>query len=72
VEQQVAVLWAMQNGYLDAVPVERVKEYQVKLQEYLATRKESLLRTIREKKEIDKGIEGDLAAALNEFKAGWQ
>jgi F-type H+/Na+-transporting ATPase subunit alpha len=72
VEQQVAVLWAMQNGYLDAVPVDRVKDYQLKLQEYLATRKESLLRTIREKKEIDKSIEGDLAAALNDFKAGWQ
>src|SRR5476649_1041114 len=43
VEEQVAVLWAMQNGYLDSVPVERVKEFQTKLQDYLRTRKESLL-----------------------------
>ena len=35
VEEQVAVLWAMQNGYLDSVPVEKVKQFQVKLQEYL-------------------------------------
>ena len=28
VEEQVAVLWAMQNGFLDPVPVERVKEFQ--------------------------------------------
>src|SRR5512139_2415983 len=28
VEIQVAVLWAVQNGYVDEVPVERVKEYQ--------------------------------------------
>src|SRR5512139_3796571 len=27
-EVQVAVLWAVQNGYVDEVPVERVKEYQ--------------------------------------------
>ena len=33
----------MQNGYLDPVPVERVKEFQTKLQDYLQTRKESLL-----------------------------
>ena len=33
VEEQVAVLWAMQNGYLDSVPVERVKEFQLKLQD---------------------------------------
>ena len=35
VEEQVAVLWAMQNGYLDPVPVEHVKEFQMKLQDYL-------------------------------------
>ena len=28
VEVQVAVLWAVQNGYVDDVPVERVKEFQ--------------------------------------------
>ena len=28
VEEQVAILWAMQNGYLDPVPVDRVKEFQ--------------------------------------------
>ena len=72
VEQQVAVIWAMQNGYLDAVPVERVKEYQLKLQDYLQTRKSSLLQTIREKKELDKEIEAQLKATLDEFKTTWR
>jgi F-type H+-transporting ATPase subunit alpha len=72
VEEQVAVLWAMQNGYLDVVPVDRVKEYQVKLQDFLQTRKESLLASIRTKKAIDKDLEAELAGALNDFKAGWQ
>ena len=72
VEEQVAVLWAMQNGYLDAVPVERVKEYQLKLQDYLQTRKEALLTSIGNKKAIDKDLEAELAAALNDFKASWQ
>jgi F-type H+-transporting ATPase subunit alpha len=72
VEQQVAVLWAMQNGYLDPVPVDRVKEYQLKLQEYLDTRKQSLLRSIHDKKEIDKNLEAEMASALNDFKATWQ
>ncbi|MEP6709891.1 MAG: F0F1 ATP synthase subunit alpha [Verrucomicrobiota bacterium] len=69
VEEQVAVLWAMQNGYFDPVPVEKVKEFQIKLQEYLQTRKESLLAAIREKKQIDKDLEADLTSALNDFKA---
>ena len=72
VEEQVAVMWAMQNGYLDAVPVERVKEYQLKLQDWLQTRKESLLRAIRGKKELDKDLESQLKAALDEFKTTWR
>ncbi|MBA2435734.1 MAG: F0F1 ATP synthase subunit alpha [Chthoniobacterales bacterium] len=72
VEEQVAVLWAMQNGYLDPVPVERVKEFQAKLQDYLQTRKESVLAAIRSKKAIDKDLEADLANALNDFKTTWQ
>jgi len=72
VEEQVAVLWAMQNGYLDAVPVERVKEFQARLQDYFQTRKESLLAAIRTKKALDKDLEADLATALNDFKTTWQ
>src|SRR2546421_12642222 len=43
VEVQVAVIWAVQNGYVDQVPVERVKEFQAKFTEFLTTRKASLL-----------------------------
>ncbi len=72
VEEQVAVMWAMQNGYVDPVPVERVKEFQIKLQDYLQTRKESLLAAIRDKKQLDENIESQLRAALDEFKATWR
>src|ERR1700730_2466535 len=72
VEEQVAVMWAMQNGYVDPVPVDRVKEFQIKLQDWLQTRKESLLRSIREKKQLDQDLEGELKAALEEFKTTWQ
>ncbi len=72
VEEQVAVMWAMQNGYLDPVPVDRVKEFQSKLQDYLQTRKEGLLRSIREKKQLDEDLETQLKATLDEFKATWQ
>jgi F-type H+-transporting ATPase subunit alpha len=72
VDEQVAVLWSIQTGYLDPVPVERVKEFQTKLQDYLQTRKESVLASIRTKKAIDKDLEAELATALNDFKATWQ
>ena len=59
----------MQNGYLDSVPVEKVKQFQTKLQDYLRMRKESILNSIVSKKAIDKELETELAGALDEFKA---
>ena len=68
VEEQAAVIWTMKNGYLDDVPVERVKEFQAKLQEYLQTRKTEVLTSIREKKAFDKDNEAALKSAVEEFK----
>ena len=67
----VCSLYAMQKGYFDSVPVDRVKEYQAKLEDYLATRKESLLTTLGNDKKLD-NVEGDLKTALDDFKASWK
>ena len=72
VEQQVAVLWAMQNGYFDEVPVDRVKEYQTKFNEFLVTRKEAVLKAVRDKAQIDKDVEALLRGAADEFKTTWR
>jgi F-type H+-transporting ATPase subunit alpha len=68
VQVQVVVLFAMQKGYYDAIPVDRVKEFQNKLMEFFSTRKESLLTKVLEKKQIDKELEPELVTALDEFK----
>jgi F-type H+-transporting ATPase subunit alpha len=67
VEMQAAVLYAMQQGYMDKVEVEKIKDFQAKLQEFLETRKASLLESIRTKKAIDDALGGELKAALDEF-----
>src|SRR5438309_707164 len=69
VELQVAVMWAMQNGFVDPVPVDRVKEFQNKLQDFLETRKEPLLASIRQKKQLEADLEANLKATLEEFSA---
>ncbi len=68
VELQVAVLWTMQKGYLDAIPVARVRYFQHQLTEFLTTRKESVLAAILKKGAIDAEIEKELTAAVDEFK----
>ena len=58
VELQVAVIWTAQNGYLDQVPVERVKEFQNKLTEYFTTRKAAVARHDSEGKGDQRAVEG--------------
>jgi F-type H+-transporting ATPase subunit alpha len=67
-ELQVAILWAMQKGYYDAVPVERVKDFQNQLADFMNTRKENILTSIRTKGAVDAEIEKELTAAVDEFK----
>jgi F-type H+-transporting ATPase subunit alpha len=68
VELQAAILLAVQKGYIDTVPVDRIKEYQSKLQEFLTTRKADLLAKILEKKAFDKDLEAETLAVFDEFK----
>jgi F-type H+/Na+-transporting ATPase subunit alpha len=69
IEQQVATLWAMQKGYYDALPLNRVNAAAVSLREFMATRKEPLLTKIRTKAALDADLENELKAALDEWKA---
>src|SRR6187401_2723026 len=43
VEIQAVVLWTVQNGLMDDVPVEKVKDFQAKLTDYLQSRKADLV-----------------------------
>ncbi len=68
VELQAAVLWSMQNGYFDEVPVASVKSFQAQLQDYFLTRRDALLTKIRTKGAIDDEITSELKASLADFK----
>jgi F-type H+-transporting ATPase subunit alpha len=72
VEIQVAVLWAVQNGYLDKVPVERVKEYQAKLTEFLLTRKTELLAKIAKQGALNDSLIAELKSTTGEFQQTWK
>ena len=64
----MAILWAMQKGYYDPLPVERVKEFQNQLAQFLMTRKEAVLASILKKGAVDAELEKELTAAVEEFK----
>ena len=72
VEIQVVVIWTVQNGYVDQVPVARVKEFQNKLTEYFTTRKGQLLAKIGREKALSDELKAELKAAADDFKQTWQ
>jgi F-type H+-transporting ATPase subunit alpha len=72
VEVQAAILWAVQNSFFDDVPVDKIKDFQTRLMDFLNTRKADLLLKIRNEKAISDAIGGDLKAAVTEFKQSYR
>ena len=68
VEVQVIVLWAGQNGFVDDVPVAKIKDFQHKLTDFMTTRKTELMTRIAKDKELKDATVNDLKAAVTEFK----
>jgi F-type H+-transporting ATPase subunit alpha len=68
VEVQVAVLWAVQNGMMNDVAVDKIKDFQAKMTDYLTTRKTELMGRIAKEKALSDALTAELKAALTEFK----
>jgi F-type H+/Na+-transporting ATPase subunit alpha len=68
VEIEVAVLWVAQNGFIDDVPLENVKDFQGKLMDFLTTRQGPLLAKILKEKALSDALTAELKAAATEFK----
>src|SRR5688572_8112479 len=71
VEEQVAIIWAVQNGYVDDVPVERIKEFQAQWSDFLVTRRADLLKKIGQQKVVSDEIKAELKTAADQFKQAW-
>jgi F-type H+-transporting ATPase subunit alpha len=70
-EVQVVVLWAAQNGFVDDVPVAKLKDFQAKLVDFMTGRKPELMGRIAKDKELKDATVNDLKAAVTEFKQSY-
>ncbi|HDX6240268.1 TPA: F0F1 ATP synthase subunit alpha [Campylobacter fetus subsp. venerealis] len=69
VENQVIIIYAGSQGYLDDIPVSAVTKFEAELYPYIEAKYPEIFEQIRNKKALDKDIEEALSKALNEFKA---
>ena len=71
IELQVAILFAMQKNFFDAIDTKKVVAAAAAMKEFFATRKDALLTEIRTKAALDKDLEAKLQAACDEWKSGY-
>ena len=66
-EKQVLIIYAGNRGFLDEVPVPKIREYEKKLYDFFAREHKEILLQIAEKKSIDKTLDKAISEALADF-----
>ena len=69
VEQQVIIMYAGINGYMDEIVNEKIPAFQREFFAHLTTAHSGLLADLKDKKEITEGIEGQLKTVIADFVA---
>jgi F-type H+-transporting ATPase subunit alpha len=68
-EKQVMILYALGNGFLDDVPVDKVRAWEQAFYQFMDANYPAIGQTIADSKALDDTTAQNLAAAIKEFKA---
>jgi len=71
-QDQVIVLFAGTQGFLDDIPVESIKKFEEEFLKFIKGTKDDLRTELADKKEIDDDLKAKLVQAIEEFKKGFQ
>ncbi|HHT9117058.1 MAG TPA: F0F1 ATP synthase subunit alpha [Candidatus Hypogeohydataceae bacterium YC38] len=68
VEEQIMTIFVGVNGYLDDIPVEKIKEFENNFLKFMREKHPAIGQEIKEKKKLDDDITHRLKRAIEEFK----
>jgi F-type H+-transporting ATPase subunit alpha len=71
VGEQVAVIYAVSNGHFDAIPVEKIREAESSMLDYIRGSHPDVLRLLQEKKELTDEVKKALDEAIEGFTRGF-
>jgi F-type H+-transporting ATPase subunit alpha len=66
-EQQVTVIYAVNNGYFNVIPVDKIQETESKFHQYMKVQGKEILEAIKTSKELNEDTEAKLKDAINNF-----
>jgi F-type H+-transporting ATPase subunit alpha len=67
-EDQVAVIWAATNGYLDELPVTAIRQYEAEFVQFLKSKYATTMDALRQRKEMTEEVATGFKKAADEFK----
>jgi F-type H+-transporting ATPase subunit alpha len=67
VEKQILIIYAGNRGFLDSIPVGKIRDYEKKLSVFVEKEHGEILTKLRERKQIDAALDEAIGAALTEF-----
>jgi F-type H+-transporting ATPase subunit alpha len=70
VEQQIMIIFAVTNGFIDDVPVNQVREWERGFHEFMAKTYPNIGDGLRTGKVLTKELEADLRRGIEAFKKG--
>jgi F-type H+-transporting ATPase subunit alpha len=71
VEDQIASIWTVTNGYLDDLPVSDVRRFERELLDYMGTTGNEIGQKLVETGKLEEELEGRLRDAVEEFRKGF-
>jgi F-type H+-transporting ATPase subunit alpha len=69
VEEQIMVIYAVTNGHLDEVEVDRIREWEKDFLVYMRSSKPEVGKAIRTRRQLDDELKAQLEQAIQGFKA---
>jgi F-type H+-transporting ATPase subunit alpha len=71
VAEMAVTLYASNEGFMDDIDVTRILPFETELHQYMHHKHVDLMNKIETTKDLDKDAEGQLKAAVTEFKKSW-
>ncbi|MCL5666698.1 MAG: F0F1 ATP synthase subunit alpha [Patescibacteria group bacterium] len=66
-EKEVTIIYAVNNGYFNEIPVEKMAETESKFHQYMSVNAKDVLDEIRTTKELSESTEGKLKSVIEQF-----